>query len=150
MESYTHRRLNVNIQVIDCKYLFIDSMIEEIKNDIINYHQGFMVVNDKLYLPLYQVLQRKYILPKPYETTIIDLDDIDRFDCLATYFYKVNALDIDDVIDLYNDWLDDEFETVLNTADEIAEANYQQGFTQGYNEGDEDGYNKCYCFNKVN
>lgn len=138
----------MKIQVINCKYLFIDSLIKEVKNDITKYHQGFMVVNDKLYLPLYQVLQRKYNLPNNYETTIIDLDDVDRFDCLATYFYKVNALDIDDVIDLYNDWLDNEFENVLNTADEIAEANYQQGYTQGYNVGDEDGYNKCYHFNK--
>lgn len=138
----------MKIQVIDCKYLFVGSMIKEIKNNITTYHQGFMVVNDTLYLPLYQVLQRKYSLPDYYKTTIIDLDNVDRFDCLATYFYKVNALDIDDVIDLYNDWLDNEFETVLNTADEIAEANYQQGFTQGYNEGDEDGYNKCYHFNK--
>lgn len=121
----------MNIQVIDCNYLFVCSMVKEIKNNITAYHQGFMVVNDKLYLPLYQVLQRKYTLPKQYETTIIDLDDIDRFDCLATYFYKVNALDIDDVIDLYNDWLDDEFENVLNTANEIAEAKWQQGYTDG-------------------
>lgn len=138
----------MKIQVMDCKYLFIDSMIKEIKNNIIAYRQGFMVVNDKLYLPLHQVLRRNYNLPNCYKTTIIDLDDVDRFDCLATYFYKVNGLDIDDVIDLYNDWLDNEFETVLNTVDEIAESNYQQGFTQGYDEGDEDGYNKCYNFNK--
>lgn len=138
----------MNIQVIDCNYLFVGSIVKEIKNNITAYHQGFMVVNDKLYLPLYQVLQRKYSLPNCYKTTIIDLNDVDRFDCLATYFYKVNVLDIDDVIDLYNDWLDNEFETILNTADEIAEANYQQGFTQGYNDGDEDGYNKCYHFNK--
>lgn len=128
--------INMKIQVIDCSYLFIDSLIKEVKNNIINYHQGFMVVNDKLYLPLYQVLQRKYSLPKQYDTTIINLDDVDRFDCLATYFYKVNALDIDDVIDLYNDWLDNEFENVLNTADEIAEAKWQQGYTD------------CYDFNK--
>lgn len=125
----------MKIQVIDCNYLFVGSMVKEIKNNIIAYHQGFMVVNDKLYLPLYQVLQREYNLPKQYETTIIDLDDVDRFDCLATYFYKVNALDIDDVIDLYNDWLDNEFENVLNTADEIAEAKWQQGYTDGYDTG---------------
>lgn len=87
-----------------------------------------MVVNDKLYLPLYQVLQLKYILPDYYKTTIIDLDDVDRFDYLATYFYKVNALDIDDVIDLYNDCSDNEFENVLNTADKIATAKYNLGF----------------------
>lgn len=121
----------MKIQVIDCNYLFIGRIVKEIKNNIIVYHQGFMVVNDKLYLPLYQVLQRKYNLPNKYETTIIDLDDVDRFDCLATYFYKVNTLDIDDVIDLYNDWLDNEFENVLNTADEIAQAKYDLGYGDG-------------------
>lgn len=39
------------------------------------------------------------------------------------------------VIDLYNDWLDNEFENVLNTADEIAEAKWQQGYTDGYDTG---------------
>lgn len=56
----------MKIQVIDCNYLFVGSMVKEIKNNIIAYHHGFMVVNDKLYLPLYQVLQRKYNLPKQY------------------------------------------------------------------------------------
>lgn len=30
----------MNIQVIDCKYLFVGSMIKEIKNNITSYHQG--------------------------------------------------------------------------------------------------------------
>lgn len=122
----------MKINVIDCRYLFIDSLITEVKSNLINYHQGFMIVNDTLYLPLYQVLQRKYNLPDEYETTIIDLDDVDKFDCLVTYFYKVNALDVDDVIDLYNSWRDHEFENVLNTADEIANARYEQGYTDCY------------------
>ena len=122
----------MKIKVIDCRYLFIDSLIAEVKSNIIDYHQGFLVLGDTLYLPLYQVLQRKYNLPDYYKTTIIDLDDVDKFDCLATYFYKVNALDIDDVIDLYNDWLDHKFENVLNTADEIANARYEQGYTDCY------------------
>lgn len=81
-----------------------------------------MMVNDELYLPYYQVLQRKYSLPDYYKTTIIDLNDVTKFDCLATYFYKVNALSVNDVIDLYNDWLeDDEFENVLDTAEACKE-----------------------------
>lgn len=138
----------MKIQVIDCNYLFIDCLIDEIKLNIKSYHQGFMVVDNKLYLPYYQVLQRKYSLPDNYETTSIDLRDVNSYDSLARYFYKVDTLDIDDVIDLYNDWLNNDFKIVINTVDEIAEANYQQGYTQGYNDGDEDGYNKCYNFNK--
>lgn len=61
----------MKIQVIDCNYLFVGSMVKEIKNNIISYHQGFMVVNDKLYLPLYQVLQRKYSLPDYYKQQLL-------------------------------------------------------------------------------
>lgn len=138
----------MKINVIDCKYLFTNDLIDDIKSNIKIYHLGFMFVGDTLYLPYYQVLQRKYSLPNGYKTTEINLQDVTSYDSLTRYFYKVDALDIDDVIDLYNEWLYHEFERVINTADEIAEANYQQGFTQGYNEGDEDGYNKCYRFNK--
>lgn len=124
----------MKIQVIDCSYLFIDCLIDEIKLAIKSYHQGFMIVDNKLYLPYYQVLQRKYSLPDNYETTSIDLRDVSSYDSLARYFYKVDALDIDDIIDLYNDWLDNEFEKVLNTADEIAQAKYDLGYEDGCDE----------------
>lgn len=45
--------------------------------------------------------------------------------------HKLSNYDIDDVIDLYNDWLDNEFEKVLNTADEIAQAKYDLGYEDG-------------------
>ena len=121
-------------------------ILKKIKSDIHNYHQGFMIVNDVLYIPLYEVLKRGYKLPSNYETTIIDLSDVTDFDDMASYFYNVTDLSLEDVIDLYNNRYD--FEELLPIVDDLAEANYQQGFTQGYNEGDEDGYNKCYHFNK--
>ena len=61
----------MKIQVIDCNYLFSECLINEAKYDIKQFHQGFMLVNDKLYLPDH------------YETTIIDLDDVDKFDGLT-------------------------------------------------------------------
>lgn len=125
----------MKIKVIDCKYLFIDSIIDGIKRNIKAYHQGFMLVDDTLYIPYYQVLQRKYSLPKQYETILIDLSDVIDFDDLATYFYAVTTLDIDDVIDLYNDWLNNEFDTLIDTVDEIARSKYELGFNDGY-EGD--------------
>lgn len=136
----------MKITVINCKYLFTDSLIEEVKGDIKNYHQGFMIINDTLYIPIYVILQGNYKLPSKYETTIIDLSDVTDFDDMASYFYNVINLSLEDVIDLYNNQYD--FEELLTIVDDLAEANYQQGYTQGYNEGDEDGYNKCYNFNK--
>lgn len=124
----SRRTINMKINVIDCEYLFNNCLIDDIKLNIKSYHQGFMAVNDKLYLPLHQVLRRKYNLPDNYETTSIDLRDVNIYDSLARYFYKVDTLDIDDVIDLYTDWLDNEFENVLNTADKIATAKYNLGF----------------------
>lgn len=136
----------MKITVINCNYLFTDSLIEEVKEDIKNYHQGFMIINDTLYIPIYVILQGNYNLPSKYETTIIDLSDVTDFDDMASYFYNVTDLSLEDVIDLYNNRYD--FEELLTIVDDLAEVNYQQGYTQGYNEGDEDGYNKCYNFNK--
>ena len=136
----------MKIICINCDIVFIESYIKKIKSDIHNYHQGFMIVNDVLYIPLYEVLKRGYKLPSNYETTNIDLSDVTDFDDMASYFYNVTCLSLEDVIDLYNNRYD--FEELLTIVDDLAEANYQQGYTQGYNEGDEDGYNKCYNFNK--
>ena len=70
----------MKIQVIDCNYLFSECLINEVKHDIKQFHQGFMLADNTLYLPYYKVLRAKYELPKQYETTIIDLDDVDKFD----------------------------------------------------------------------
>lgn len=136
----------MKIQAINCDYLFNKDLIEEIKSNIEDYHQGFMIVNDTLYMPIYVAFERNYKLPSKYKLNIIDSSDVTDFDDMASYFYNVTTLSADDVIDLYNHQCD--FEELLNIVDDIAEFNYQQGYTQGYDEGDEDGYNKCYHFNK--
>lgn len=120
----------MKIQVIDCNYLFISFAIDVVKDHLTDFHMGFMVVNDKLYLPYYQVLKCKYNLPEHYKTTIIDLDNVTKFDCLATYFYKVNGLGIDDVIDLYDS--QSNFEELLNTVGSIAESRYDLGYSDCY------------------
>ena len=136
----------MKIQAINCDYLFNKDLIEEIKSNIEDYHQGFMIVKDTLYMPIYVVFERNYKLPSKYKLNIIDSSDVTDFDDMASYFYNVTTLSADEVIDLYNHQCD--FEELLNIVDDIAESNYQQGYTQGYDEGDEDGYNKCYHFNK--
>lgn len=56
-------------------------------------------------------------------------------DSLAKHFFDVTSLDIDEVIDLYNSWLDDSFDNILNTADEIAQAKYDLGFNDSNDRG---------------
>lgn len=122
----------MKVKVINCKYLFIDSLIEHVKNNIKDYHAGFMLVDDVLYLPYYMVLERHYTLLNGYKTKTIELSDVNDFDSMAKYFYTTTSLDVEDVIDLYNKWLDNEFDDILNTAEEIAQAKYDLGFNDGY------------------
>lgn len=122
----------MKIQVIDCHYLFSDCLINEVKDNIIDYHQGFMLVDNTLYLPYYKALKGEYKLSEQYETTIIDLDDVTKFDCLATYFYKVDTLDVEDVIDLYDACsIVHLFERLLNTVEDIAKEKYDLGYEDG-------------------
>lgn len=122
----------MKVKVIDCKYLFIDSLIEHVKNNIKCYHAGFMLVDDILYLPYYEVLSRHFTLPDVYKTDIIELSDVIDYDSLSTHFFDVTSLDIEDVIEVHNSWLNNKFEDILNTADEIAQAKYDLGFNDGY------------------
>lgn len=134
----------MKIKVIDCNYLFSECLIDEAKHDIKQFHQGFILVNDKLYLPYYKVLKDKYTLPDHYETTIIDLDDVTEYDDMSTYFTKTSALDIDDVIDLYDACsIVHLFERLLDTVDEIAQAKYDIGFDDGYDVGNIEGWCEC-------
>lgn len=139
----------MKIQVIDCNYLFTDCLIEEAKHDMSCYRQGFMVVDDKLYMPYYKVLKNNYTLPNHYKTTVIDLDDVTKYDSMSTYFNKVDALDIDDIIDLYDECYDVchndcSFDKILDLVDEIAQAKYDLGYNDGYDVGNEDGYSSGY------
>lgn len=115
----------MKIICINCDYVFTKDYIKTVKSNIRNYHQGFMVVNDVLYLPYYTVLKYGYKLPSNYDTTNIELSDVTDFDDMASYFYNVTCLSTDDVIDLYDCQYD--FDELLNTMDEIAEAQYQMG-----------------------
>lgn len=133
----------MKIQVVDCNDLFIKPLIEEIKNNINAYHQGFMVVAGTLYLPYYSVLRHHYSLPDNAETTVIDLDDVIACDDLATHFNSFTVLDIDDIIDMHFAWLDNDFSNLLNVVDEIAQSKYDLGFNDGYDVGNIDGWCEC-------
>lgn len=120
------------IRVINCKQLFTKNCVEEIKDCIKIYRQGFMIVDNELYLPLYQVLRACYTLPDDYTSMVIDLDDVTNTDALAFYFKRTNVLDVDDIIDLHDAMnLNDDFSKLLDVVDEIAQARYEVGFADG-------------------
>ena len=117
------------IRVINCKQLFTKNYVEEIKDHIKRYHQGFMIADNELYLPLYQALRVCYTLPDDYTSDVIDIDNVTNTDTLAFYFKQTNSLDVDDIIDLHQAMqLDDDFSKLLAVVDEIAQARYETGY----------------------
>ncbi len=117
------------IRVINCKQLFTKNHVEEIKDHIKWYRQGFMVAGNELYLPLYQVLRASYTLSDDYTSEVIDIDNVTNTDALAFYFKQTNALDVDDIIDLHHAMqLDDDFSELLAVVDDIAQARYETGY----------------------
>ena len=117
------------LRVINCKQLFTKNCVEEIKDHLKTYNQGFMVVGNELYLPLYQVLRLRYTLPDDYISDVINVGGVTNTDRLAFYFNKTNALDVEDIIDLWQAvQLDDDFSKLLDVADEIAVSQYEAGY----------------------
>lgn len=118
------------IRVINCKQLFTKNYVEEVKDQIKRYNQGFMIGDDnELYLPLYQVLRSRYTLPGAYASSLLDIDDAINTDALAFYFKQTDALSVDDIIDLHQAMqLDDDFSKLLGVVDEIAQARYETGY----------------------
>lgn len=118
------------IRVINCEQLFTKNYVEEVKDQIKRYNQGFMIGDDnKLYLPLYQVLRSHYTLPGAYASSLLDIDDAINTDALAFYFKRTDALSVDDIIDLHQAMqLDDDFSKLLGVVDEIAQARYETGY----------------------
>lgn len=118
------------IRVINCKQLFTKNYVEGIKDHIKLYRQGFMIADNELYLPLYNVLRTCYTLPDNYTSDVIDIDNVTNTDALAFYFKQTNTLDVEEVIDLYHAMqLNDDFGELLDVVDEIAEQRYELGYS---------------------
>ena len=119
------------IKVINCKHVLSGCSIEEIKSDIKNYHQGFMIINDELYIPYHTAL-RLGLEFKEEDVTVLDsYDNVTARDIVAHEFGRtdVNELDIIDLAEaVYNH---DLFQVVVIVAD-ITEHAYNKGFDDGY------------------
>lgn len=89
------------IELMNCKGMFSDDCINDFKKHIDDYHQGFMIVNDELYLPKYKVLSLGLHYDK--DTEVIVLDDYNKAtakDELAQLFNDNEYVTNDELIDL--------------------------------------------------
>lgn len=94
------------IELMNCRGMFSDYGINDFKKHIDDYHQGFMIVNDELYLPRYKVLS-------------LGLNYDEDTECI--------------VLDNYNKaTAKDKLAQLFNDNDYITNANYWQGYEDGF------------------
>lgn len=123
------------IELMNCKGMFSDDCIDNFKKDIDDYHQGFMIVNDELYLPKYKVISLG--LDYDEDTEVIVLDDYNQAtakDKLAQLFNDNDYITNEELTDLAEAvWTNDLYKT-LDLVLELCHANYWQGCKDGFEE----------------
>lgn len=124
------------IELMNCKGMFSEYCINDFKKHIDDYHQGFMIVNDELYLPKYKVLSLG--LDYDEDTEVIVLDDYSKAtakDKLAQLFNDCDYITNAELTDLAEAvWTNDlckAWDLVL----ELCHTNYWQGYKDGFNRG---------------
>lgn len=118
---------------MNCKGMFSDYGIDDFKKHINDYHQGFMIVNDELYLPRYKVLSLG--LDYDIDTECIILDDYNKAtakDKLAIMFndneYITNNETIDFVEAVWTNDIDRAYQLLLD----VCHVNYYKGYNDGF------------------
>ena len=92
------------IALINCKDLFSDCLIDNIKEHMDNYHQGFVLVGDELYIPRYKVIQLGLDHDDDVEViTLCDWSQVTATDEVAKYFGDVFDLCSDSYWQGYDD-----------------------------------------------
>lgn len=120
------------MKLINCNELFSQDFIDDVKEDIDNYHQGFMIVNDELYIPRY----RADLLGLDYDedTECIVLDDYNKAtakDKLAQLFGNIDYITNVELIDLGEAVWANDLDTTLKLVLELCHNNYWQGYRDG-------------------
>lgn len=121
------------IELMNCKGMFSEYCINDFKKHIEDYHQGFMIVNDELYLPRYKVV----LLGLDYDedTECIVLDDYNKAtakDKLAQLFDDYDYINNNDLIDLAEAVWTNNLKEALNLAVTLCHDNYWQGYRDGF------------------
>ena len=121
------------IKLMNCKGMFPSFCINDFKKHIEDYHQGFMIVNDELYLPLYKVISLD--LDYDDDTEIIELDDYNKptaKDKLARLFDNYDYINSNDLIDLAELVWTNDLKGSLDLLVTLCHDNYWQGYRDGY------------------
>lgn len=121
------------IKLMNCKGMFSEYCINDFKKHIEDYHQGFMIVNDELYLPLYKV----GLLDLDYDegTEVIVLDDYNKAtakDQLAKLFNDYDYINNNDLIDLAEAVWTNNIKETLDIVVTLCHNNYWQGCRAGF------------------
>ena len=121
------------IELMNCNGMFSQDCIEDFKKHIDEYHQGFMIVNDELYLPKYKVLSLGLKYDKDTEVIVLaDYNKPTAKDKLA-YLFNDNELvsnaELTDFAEAV--WIND-IESAYELLLDLCHANYWQGYHDGF------------------
>lgn len=121
------------IELMNCKGMFSEYCIDDFKKHIEDYHQGFMIVNDELYLPKYKVL----LLDLDYDedTEVLKLYDYNKAtskDQLAKLFDDYDYITNNELIDLAEAIWTNDIKGGLDLAVTLCHNNYWQGYRDGF------------------
>lgn len=121
------------IELMNCKGMFSEYCINDFKKHIEDYHQGFMIVNDELYLPRYKVVSLG--LDYAEDTECIVLDDYNKAtakDKLAQLFNDNELVSNAELIDFAEAVWACDIESSYALLLDLCHANYWQGYHDGF------------------
>lgn len=120
------------IELMNCKGMFSEYCINDFKKHIDDYHQGFMIVNNELYLPTYKVMSLG--IDYDEDTEVIVLDDYNQAtakDNLAQLFNDNDYITNEELIDLAEAVLTNDLYKAWDLVLELCHTNYWQGYNDG-------------------
>lgn len=121
------------LKVINCKHLFSKIGINEFKNNIADYHQGFMIIDGDLYIPYYRALRLDLDFDDADVKVLYanDYADATARDVVAREFGRTNVDEIS-VMDLAEALYDgddaNKLSRLVDVVDDIVEEEYTKGF----------------------
>lgn len=122
------------IELMNCKGMFSEYCINDFKKHIEDYHQGFMIINDELYLPRYKVVSLG--LDYDEDTECIVLDDYNKAtakDKLAQLFNDNDYITNNELIDLAEAVWTNDINKAWELVQDLCHDNYWQGYKDGFN-----------------
>ena len=122
------------IKVINCKHLFSKIGINEFKNNITDYHQGFMVIHGDLYIPYYRALRLDLDFDEADVEVLDNYSDVTACDIVAREF---NATELDEItiMDLAEVLYDGDDSDRLSRLFDVVADLYMETYEKGLEDG---------------